>query len=186
MAASLGLAGIGAGDEHVLHARAFCVRQQLVEPVIGLRCRAREAESNLVAVRRQPAPAGSAAEYQHADASLLLVDYEVIAAPGLEVRRLDQCKGRLVDRSGRTWEANAPAKLSGWLARRGIGSACGSRVVGSPAEAVPGVPFGFTHAFLVPADTPMDGLHVDVFFPPSTTRPRMGTYLRFAVPAPRQ
>lgn len=142
-----------------------------------------QARWRIVAVRRQPAAAGSAADYQHPDASLLLVDYEVIATPGVDARRLDQCKGRLVDRSGRTWEANAPAKLSGWMARRGIGSTCGSRVVGQPAEAVPGKPFGFTHAFLVPAQTPVAGLHADLFFPPSTTRPRMGTYLRFALPA---
>lgn len=144
-----------------------------------------QARWRVVAVRRQPAGAGALAEYQHAEASLLLVDYEVIPGPRLDARRLDQCKGRLVDRTGRTWEANAPAKLSTWMARGGISGSCGSRVVGRPAVAVPGRPFAFTHGFLIPADTPTQALHADVFFPPSTTRPRMGTYLRFALPAPR-
>lgn len=139
----------------------------------------------VVAVRRQPAGAGSAADYQHPDASLVLVDYEVIADPGVDAQRLDQCKGRLVDRSGRTWEANAPAKLSTWMARNGISGSCGSRVVGRPATARPGTPFAFTHGFLIPADVPVDALSADVFFPPSTTQPRMGTYLRFELPAPR-
>lgn len=139
----------------------------------------------IVRVRHEAARAGSAADYQHPDATLLRVDYEVVPGADVDARRLDQCEGRLVDASGREWEANLPPKLSTWMVRRGLDGSCGSRVVGDPDAAVRGKPFAFTHVYLVPADVAMDGLSADIFFPPFTTRPRMGTYLRFALPAPR-
>ena len=139
----------------------------------------------LVGVRREAVPAGFAAGYQHPDAARLVVDFEVVPGAAVDVRRLDQCKGRLVDAGGRTWDANAPSSLSTWMRRRGLAGSCGSRVTGAPATAGEGQPFALTHAYQVPADVPMRGLQVDIFFPSFTTTPRMGTYLRFALPAPR-
>ncbi len=138
----------------------------------------------ITGVRREAAPAGSAAEYQHPDAALLLIEFEVVPGPDVDARRLDQCKGRLVDANGREWEANMPSKLASWMARQGIGGTCGSRVVGEPAMATAGTPFAFSHAYLVPADAPARDLQADIFFPPQTTRPKMGSFLRFRVPAP--
>ncbi len=139
----------------------------------------------IVDVRRQPAGAGSAADYAHPDATLVLVSYEVVSGPGIDARRLDQCRGRLVDAAGREWEANNPSKLSTWMVRRRISGSCGSRVVGEPASAAPGQPFAFTHVFLVPAGVQTRGLRADILFPPFTTRPRMGTYLGFDLPDPQ-
>ena len=140
----------------------------------------------IVRVRREGAPAGSMADYQHPDATLLLVDFEVVPGADVDARRLDQCKGRLVDAGGRAWDANVPSKLSTWMARRGLGGGCGTRVVGEPAETRAGEPFAFTHVYLVPADVSPRGLSADIVLPPSTTRPVMGTYLRFALPAPQR
>jgi hypothetical protein len=71
------------------------------------------------------------------------------------------------------------------MARRGIGGSCGSRVVGGTSTAVAGTPFAFTHVFLIPSDVRLDDLHADIAFPPVSTRPKMGTYLRFDLPDPR-
>jgi len=114
-----------------------------------------------------------------------VIDFEVIPGAGVDATRLDQCKGRLVDADGRSWEANFPAKLSTWMLRQRLNGNCGTRVVGEPATAVAGEPFAFTHAYLIPSDVPMQDLQVDLFFPPFTTTPKMGTYLRFALPPPR-
>ncbi|VXB59069.1 conserved hypothetical protein [Luteimonas sp. 9C] len=139
----------------------------------------------ITGVRREPARAGTAAEYLHADATRLLVEFEVLAGAQVDAARLDQCKGRLVDADGRAWEANFPAKLSTWMLRQGLDGRCGTRVRGTPAAAVAGQPFAFTHAYLIPSDVPVEGMQVDLFFPPSTTTPTMGRYLRFPLPAPR-
>ncbi len=139
----------------------------------------------IVGVRRDVAPVGTAAEYLHAEATRLVIDFEVIPGAGVDAQRLDQCKGRLVDANGRRWEANFPARLSTWMMRQRFNGTCGSRATGEPATAVEGQPFAFTHAYLIPSDVALQDLHVDVFFPPFTTTPKMGTYLRFASPAPR-
>lgn len=139
----------------------------------------------ITGVRREPAKAGTAAEYMHADATRLIVDFEVVPGATVDAERLDQCEGRLVDTRGRTWEANFPAKLSTWMLRQRLSGSCGSRVVGEPATAAADQPFAFTHAYLIPADVPMQGLQVDLFFPPSTTTPKMGTYLRLTLPEPQ-
>jgi len=139
----------------------------------------------IVRVRRETARIGAAADYEHPEATLLLVDFEVVPGADIDARRLDQCRGRLVDAGGREWEANLPPKLSTWMLRRGLDGSCGSRVVGGPATAVAGTPFAFTHVYLVPADVPLRGLSADIVFPPFTTRPKMGTFLRFGLPAPR-
>lgn len=136
----------------------------------------------LVDVRREPVAAGRGADYEHPDATLIVVDYEVIPGPGIDATRLDQCKGRLVDDSGREWEANVPAKVSAWMTRHDLGGTCGSRFVGVAARAVTGEPFAFTHVFLVPADVRPGDLHADLIFPPFTTTPRMGMFLRFTLP----
>lgn len=139
----------------------------------------------ITGVRRQRADAGAGADYPSPDAALVLVDYEVIPGPGIDARRLDQCTGRLVDAAGREWEANRPANVSTWMTRRGLGGRCGSRLAPDHAVASAGRPFAFTHAFLVPAASLHTDLRADIVFPPSTTRPRMGTYLGFDLPAPR-
>ena len=141
------------------------------------------AQWRIVGVRRDTVPAGAAAGYQHPAAVRLLVDFEVIAGASVDVQRLDQCKGRLVDASGRTWDANMPAQLSTWMRRRGLQETCGSRVTGEPATAALGQPFAFTQAYLLPADAPTQGLQADLYFQPFSTTPKMGTYLRFALPA---
>ena len=138
----------------------------------------------LVGVRRETAAAGPAADYAHPEAALILVDYEVIPGATVDVARLDLCKGRLVDGDHREWEANAPARVSGWMADRGLGGTCGSRVVGGNAQAVAGQAFAFTHVYLVPANVRPADLHADIVFPPFTTTPKRGTYLRFALPDP--
>lgn len=137
----------------------------------------------ITGVRHETAAAGTNAEYLHPDATRLVIDFEVIAGDEVDAQRLDQCKGRLVDAGGRSWEANFPARLSTWMMRQRLNGTCGSRASGEPSEAVAGQPFAFTHAYLIPADVPLDQLQVDVYFPPSTTTPKMGTFLRFPLPA---
>jgi len=112
------------------------------------------------------------------DAGVMLVRYEVIADSGTQTRALDACRGAIVDARGRRWEAD-PVGLPRLSREAKLPTTCGS---GTDAQykqilAVPGRPFAFQHAFVLPRELQQDGLHARIEFPHSQSA--KGRYLDF-------
>lgn len=136
----------------------------------------------LLRVERKPASDGLGG-YVHGPAQLLVVHYEVVPDAGTTADTLDRCNGRLVDATGRRWEANAPSKVATWLMRQGLNRTCGSRAGTGMArvDARAGEAMAFAHAYLLPAGVDAANLRAQVLLPPSTTTPA-GRYLEFRLP----
>lgn len=98
------------------------------------------------------------------DAMVVLVNYETIPDSGTKVRDLDTCKGALTDADGRRWEPDPGAlpRLSGPR----VPTTCGSGYDASFKQilAVPGRPFAFRHAYLIPRTVRREGLHARIEF----------------------
>jgi hypothetical protein len=113
------------------------------------------------------------------DAGVLLVQFEVIADSGTQAKHLDLCKGQVSDAQGRLWDAN-PAGLPRLRGPK-LPTTCGS---GQDAQyksiiALPGRPFRFQHAYLLPRTQRLDGLQARIDLRNSQTS--KGRYLRFAL-----
>ncbi len=134
----------------------------------------------VVGVERKPGGGRAVIDYPHADGDTLLIRYEVIAGEGVDSKMLDRCKGRLVDADGRRWEANEPWKLQRRYTAEKMATNCGSGYGwdGKQPTAKPGQPFFFTHIYLVPAGTPLQGLRAEILLPSMKTTPP-GSYLSF-------
>lgn len=112
------------------------------------------------------------------DAGVLLVRFEVIPDSGTAPKTLDTCRGRVADAQGRQWEAN-PAGLPRLSRATRAPDTCGS---GYDAQfnsvlAVPGRPFAFQHAYVLPRGLRQDGLEARIEF--SRSPDAEGRYLRF-------
>ncbi|KRB08120.1 hypothetical protein [Lysobacter sp. Root690] len=111
------------------------------------------------------------------DAGVLLVRYEVIPDSGTPIKTLDTCRGRVADAQGRQWEAG-PVGLPR-LGGPKLPTSCGS---GYDAQfksvlAVPGRPFAFQHAYVLPRTQKLEGLEARIEFGPLQSA--KGRYLRF-------
>ncbi|WP_152566078.1 hypothetical protein [Lysobacter antibioticus] len=113
------------------------------------------------------------------DAGVLLLQFEVIADSGTQAKALDLCKGQVSDAQGRLWDANPTGlpRLSGAK----LPNTCGS---GYDAQyksiiALPGRPFRFQHAYLLPRTQRLEGLQARIDLRNSQTS--KGRYLRFAL-----
>lgn len=111
------------------------------------------------------------------DAGVLLLRFEVIADSGTAAETLDRCRGHIVDAQGRRWDASPPGlpRLGGERLPDRCGSGQDSDF--KPVSAVPGRPFVFRHAYLLPRALSTQGLEVRLEFPGSRTAE--GRYLRF-------
>lgn len=149
----------------------------------------------LVEVLRDDDASNTAAGYLHADASMLMLVYEVIPGQGVSPEQLDRCRGRLSDDKGHHW-GGAPWGEAAMMDRDGggsgtnrykferdvgLGSGCGSRS-GSPlpVKARPTRPFRFMHLFLVPRGQATEGLHAEIVLDPFETDPP-GQFVRFTL-----
>lgn len=133
----------------------------------------------VIRVQREDMQQGSAG-YQHSDSSLVVVTYEVIRGKSVTSESLDRCNGRMSDRRGRYWNADAMVRSQLSQAFQRLGRDCGSRMGREFLRdtAMPGRPFEFHHLFQVPRDLPISELRGEIAFPPFKTTPP-GTYLRF-------
>lgn len=134
----------------------------------------------VVGVQREDGLRDGYAGYQHAESSLVIVSYEVIAGRGISPDALDRCRGRLSDVRGRVWNADAIPYASLSRPRQRLGKSCGSRL-GADLErekARPGRPFAFHHLYQVPRGLPTNELRGEIVFPPFKTTPP-GAFLRF-------
>lgn len=154
----------------------------------------------LVEVLRDDAVGKVAGGYVHADASLLLLVYEVIPGKGVDAGTLDRCRGRLSDARGRVWggppwgvdvafpgDGSIAWKTKSRVARAlGLETGCGSRagVDVLPVKARPTRPFRFFHMFLVPRQLAAQGLYGEIVVDPYRTTPP-GSYVRFKLGASR-
>ncbi|MGO1069832.1 hypothetical protein [Lysobacter sp. CA199] len=113
------------------------------------------------------------------DAGVLLVRFEVIPDSGTKTAALDACRGAVTDAQGRRWEAN-PSRLPR-LGGPKLPNTCGSGYDAQYKQilAVPGRPFAFQHAYLLPRGQQLDGLHARIEFANSQTA--KGRYLDFAL-----
>lgn len=113
------------------------------------------------------------------DAEVVLLRFEVIPGSGTKTRDLDTCVGAIVDVRGRRWNADPGAlpRLSGPR----LPSTCGSGYVDGFKQvlAVPGRPFAFQHAFVLPRGQRLDELRARIEFRYSDKAD--GRYLEFAL-----
>ncbi|MFK3648236.1 hypothetical protein ACI2IY_07315 [Lysobacter enzymogenes] len=113
------------------------------------------------------------------DAEVVLLRYEVIPDSGAKTRDLDTCVGAIVDAQGRRWNAGAGAlpRLSGPR----LPTTCGSGYDDSFKQvlAVPGRPFAFQHAFVLPRGQRLGDLRARIEFRYSGKAD--GRYLEFAL-----
>jgi len=113
------------------------------------------------------------------DAGVLLATFEVIADSGTVAKDLDRCRGRIADADGRQWDANPAGlpRLRGDKLPETCGTGYGADF--KPIGALPGRPFAFRHAYLLPRKDKLDGLTLRIEFPNSPTS--QGRYLSFAL-----
>jgi len=113
------------------------------------------------------------------DAELVLLRYEVIPDSGTQTRDLDTCVGALVDARGRRWDSDPSAlpRLSGQRLPKTCGS--GYDDAFKQVLAVPGRPFAFQHAFLVPRGLRLSEVRARIQFRHSDKAD--GRYLEFAL-----
>jgi hypothetical protein len=113
------------------------------------------------------------------DAGVLLVRFEVIPDSGTKTATLDACRGSVADAKGRLWEAN-PSELPRLKGAK-LPTTCGSGYDAPFKQvlAVPGRPFAFQHAYLLPRGQTMEGLRARIELRNSETA--KGRYLDFAL-----
>lgn len=113
------------------------------------------------------------------DAEVVLLRYEVIADSGTKNRDLDTCVGAIVDAGGRRWEADPVGlpRLSGPRLPKGCGSGYDDSF--KQVLAVPGRPFAFQHAFVLPRGQRLEQLRARIEFRYSGKAD--GRYLEFAL-----
>lgn len=113
------------------------------------------------------------------DAGVLVATFEVIADSGTVAKDLDRCRGRVADAEGRLWDAN-PADLPR-LGGDKLPETCGTGYGADfkPISALPGRPFAFRHAYVLPRKDRLDGLTLRIEFPNSPSS--KGRYLSFAL-----
>ncbi|MBN7135909.1 hypothetical protein A7A76_14380 [Lysobacter enzymogenes] len=113
------------------------------------------------------------------DAEVVLLRYEVIPDSGAKTRDLDTCVGAIVDAGGRRWDS-APAGLPRLSGPR-LPDRCGSGYDDAFKQvvAVPGRPFAFQHAFVLPRGQRLSELRARIEFRYSGKAD--GRYLEFAL-----
>lgn len=139
----------------------------------------------LVGMRFEPV-LGVVARYMHSDAAIVHLVYEVIPGRGVDMKRLNACRGRLQDARGRVWGDQAfTSDLDARTERRikeqsGLEAGCASRAGPdfSEIKARPTRPFRFRHSYLVPRDLPRQGLRGEIIVDPFNTTPP-GSYITF-------
>lgn len=113
------------------------------------------------------------------DAEVVLLRFEVIPDSGTKTRDLDTCVGAIVDAQGRRWNAGAGnlPRLSGPR----LPATCGSGYDDAFKQvlAVPGRPFAFQHAFVLPRGQRLSELRARIEFRYSDKAD--GRYLEFAL-----
>lgn len=100
------------------------------------------------------------------DGAVLLLRYEVIRAPGTDVKLFDTCQGAVTDARQRRWEAH-PVGLPR-LAGPRLPSGCGHGLDadGNDLEVAPGQPLLFQHAFVLPRGQAVRGMHARIELSP--------------------
>ncbi|MEI2432543.1 MULTISPECIES: hypothetical protein [Lysobacter] len=113
------------------------------------------------------------------DAEVVLLRYEVIPDSGTKTVDLDGCRGAIVDAQGRRWDTGGAAlpRLSGPR----LPETCGSGYDDAFKQvlAVPGRPFAFQHAFVLPRGQRLEDLRARIEMKRSETVG--GRYLEFAL-----
>lgn len=113
------------------------------------------------------------------DAEVVLLRYEVIPDSGTKTAELDSCRGAIVDAQGRRWETGGAAlpRLSGPRLPQTCGS--GYDDAFKQVLAVPGRPFAFEHALVLPRGQRLDELRARIEM--RNSQKAGGRYLEFAL-----
>jgi hypothetical protein len=117
---------------------------------------------------------------QREDAMVLVARFELVMDADAEATRLDRCRGRISDASGRVWSNDSFGLLA---VKHTLPASCGSGLGADfkTIQAQPGKPWLFEQVYQVPRGIDPKTLRPEIFLAWPEYEP-VGRYLRFSQP----